>query len=101
MSRPQVTLQQVRSRITVVAILIALLMAYVGAYFAMLRSKVYHPAGVDAATGINRHFIAPEYRLFEPTSAVVFRPAHFLDRHVRSEYWDTVEKTDGTKWPNP
>ena len=101
MSRPQETLRQVRLLITVAALLTALLMAYVGAYFVMLRSKVYYSAGVDAATGINRHFIAPEYRLFEPTSAVFFRPAHFLDRHIRSEYWDTIEKPDGTKRRNP
>ena len=101
MSRPQETLRQVRPLIMVAALLTALLMAYVGAYFVMLRSKVYYSAGVDAATGINRHFIAPEYRLFEPTAAIFFRPAHFLDRHLRSEYWDTVEKTDGTEWRNP
>ena len=101
MSRPQETLRQVRPLITVAVVVTALLMAYVGTYFAMLRSKVYDPVGVDAATGINRHFIAPEYRLFEPTSAVFFRPVHFLDRHIRSEYWDTVEKTDGTERRNP
>lgn len=101
MSRLQETLRQVRPLITVVAIVTALLMAYVGAYFAMLRSKVYYPVGVDAATGVNRHLIAPEYRLFEPTAEVVFRPTHFLDCHIRREYWDTVEKTDGTKWRNP
>ena len=82
------------------ALALALLTGYVGMYSVALDGKVYYAAGVDPTTGINRYRIESNFRFFDTTSAILFKPALRADRWVRNEYWNTVEKADGTKWRN-
>ena len=81
--------------------LAAVLAVYLGAYFALLEGKVYWPIGVDAATGINLFEAAPRYRVQGKSVEKVFSPANWIDRMLRDEFWETIEKQNGRKWKNP
>lgn len=72
---------------------------YLGSFYLLLERKLYYPTGVDAKTGQNLFDIGPQYRV----SGIEFamRPALWIDRHVRSDYWTTIEKSNGMKWKNP
>ena len=89
--------------------------AYFAAYYLSLQGKVYIFIGIDAASGMNRYVIEPNY-LYRPIPGsptdededtlirsypdTFFGPALWVDRHVvRREYWRTVEKPlTGKKW---
>jgi hypothetical protein len=73
---------------------------YPAAYFLMLEGKVYRQIGVASATGQNLFEIEPRYRFSENWAAVGLRPANWIDRCVRRDYWETVESF-GKKWKNP
>ncbi len=85
----------------IAGIAVVLLLVYVGAYFALLEGKVYRLVGSDPSTRINRFEIEPQYRVGGDTTKSVLAPAHWIDCGVRREYWDTIEKKNGTKWKNP
>lgn len=80
----------------VVAMLPAL---YLGSFYLLLERKLYNPTGVDATPGQNLFDCVPQYRVSGIESAM--RPALWIDRHVRSDYWTTIEKSNGMKWKNP
>ncbi|MBS0262563.1 MAG: hypothetical protein JSS02_11480 [Planctomycetes bacterium] len=82
-----------------VALLVGL--SYPGAYLALLAGKVYWLIGVDAASQQNLYVTSPRYRLSGPVVKSLFAPVHWVDRRVRSEYWNTIENTRGRKWKNP
>lgn len=80
--------------------LVAMLPAcYFGLYYFLLERKLYVQTGVDPASGQNLFYCVPQYRNSEIES--VMRPALWIDRHVRSDYWTTIEKSNGMKWKNP
>lgn len=86
----------------VIVALVAVVFVYALTYFAALEGKVYWSAGIDPATGINRYDIEPTFRCFGPQAMLVFKPALWIDRRVRNEYWSTVEnKSARMKWRNP
>ena len=91
-----------RKVVITIVLTIAIPVAYFAAYFAALEGKVYRGTGVDAATGINRHAIEPSFRIFDTKSNSFLRPALWVDRHIRHEYWNTIENSlTGKKWRNP
>jgi hypothetical protein len=71
-------------------------------YCLMLEGKVYRQVGVDPESGQNIFAVEPRL-LWRPPGNVpaVFAPAHWLDRMLRSEYWTTIEHSDGRKWKKP
>jgi hypothetical protein len=72
---------------------------YLGTYYLLLERKLYYPTGVDAATSQNLYEIVPRYRVLGVDE--VMRPAHRVDRHLRGEFWSTIETSSGRKWKNP
>ena len=84
-----------------VAVLVFVLALYLGAYAVLLESKVYRQTGVDSKTGQNLFNVEPRYRVNESWVESALRPAQWIDRHVRNEYWVTIEHSNGRKWKNP
>jgi len=83
------------------AVAMALVLCYPGAYFALLKRKVYSPIGVDAATQQNLFEVEPGYRLQGETVEGFLAPAHGIDRRVQKDFWNTIEGASGRKWKNP
>lgn len=100
-SRATESPRAVRYLMTTVGIIAALLVAYFIAYLALLGGKVYYPVGTDPVTGINRFRIEPEFRIDGELTEAVFAPALRIDRRIRTEYWKTIENSDGRSWKNP
>ncbi len=83
-------------------ITVAIPVVYFAAYFVALDGKVYRFTEVEPVSGINRHVIEPNFRFGNVASNRFFKPALWVDLHIRSEYWNTVEnQLTGKKWHNP
>ena len=82
-------------------VVVVVLVAYLGSYFALLDRKVYWPAGVDPVTRQNIFKTRPRYLIDGELVERMLDPVHRLDRILRKEYWETIEKTNGGKWKNP
>lgn len=80
---------------------LSLPLVYLSAYSLLLERKVYWPIGVDAATRQNLFGIQPQYRLSARWVEQFLQPAHWLDRRLRREYWETIEHGSGRRWKNP
>lgn len=83
------------------AVIVMIPWLYAGVYFLMLERKLYFPTGVDRTTGQNLFEIEPKYRIAEGWFEVTMRPAYWMDRAGRSDYWETIEHSDGRKWKDP
>ena len=99
--RGPITLLMTSRRFRLGAAIVLPLWLYLGSYCLLLERKIYYQTGVDPATGQNLFEIEPRYRLSEPWVEPAMRPAHWIDRHVRYDYWTTIKGTDGRKWKNP
>src|SRR4051794_10282256 len=77
------------------ALIAAVIGLYFGVYFLLLERKMYHLIGNDPATGQNILHIEPTYRVASETVASALRPAHWVDRQGRREYWKTIEHSSG------
>ncbi len=85
-----------------VLLTVAIPAAYFAAYFAAVEGKVYRFIGIEPVSGINRYAIEPSFRFRDSASIAFFKPALWVDRHIRNEYWNTVEsKSTGKQWNNP
>ena len=91
-----------RTRVIVVLLTLVIPAGYFVAYFAALEGKVYRFTGVEPVSGINRHTIEPSFYFCDTASSSFFKTALWVDRHIRSEYWNIVENSlTGKKWHNP
>lgn len=59
------------------------LIAYVGAYLALVRAEVWHRTDHGRIVGA----AIPRYAIAENTSRIAFAPIHWLDERVRRDYW--------------
>jgi hypothetical protein len=80
---------------------IGFLMAYLLACGTLLKGKVYVSIGTAPPIGQNIFAIEPCYRSPAASAARLLEPAHRLDRIIRSDYWRTIENSNGQKWKNP
>jgi len=91
-----------RRRPRLVLLTVAIPVAYFAAYLAAVEGKVYRFIGIEPVSGINRYAIEPSFRFRDSASSAFFKPALWVDRHIRSEYWNTIEnKSTGKQWSNP
>jgi hypothetical protein len=99
--RAPITLLLTSRRFLWWAVVTAILWLYAGVYLWMLERKVYFPTGVDRTTGQNLFAIELQYRIAEGWFKAGMRPAHWIDRYCRGDFWTTIEHSDGRKWKNP
>ncbi|MEX2139058.1 MAG: hypothetical protein WD894_07340 [Pirellulales bacterium] len=83
---------RVRALIIILLSILVPLCLYLGAYFALLKGRLYEPIGVNPATRQNLFLIHPEYRT--EGSGWILYPVHLLDRRIRRDYWTQVLPTD-------
>jgi hypothetical protein len=74
---------------------------YLGSFHLLLERKLAMPTGVDAKTGQNLFDCVPQYRIRERWVETAMRPALWIDRQIRADYWTTIEHSNGRKWKNP
>ena len=72
--------------LVVAIVLVVLLPAYMGAYYAMLEGKIvwYYP---NSFTPPKEADVEPEYRVKSDRIDAIFQPAHYIDRKLRPSYW--------------
>ena len=88
--------------VMLLAVGVAIPTSYFASYCLALGGKVYVFDGVDPVSGVNHHRIEPSFRFCDIASSDFYKPAFWIDRHIRGEYWNTIEnKLTGKKWKNP
>ena len=85
------SMRQSRKTLPIITAIVAILWmafaGYFGAYYAMLRERVYDVSPFWMKARFQIRSTSPAYHLESPAIDLSFSPAHELDRKIRPDFW--------------